>query len=107
MAVLPKECRPDLEQNLFGYTGEAERQVKVAVRTDGNVILMSDGGLMSWFLKLEGETTAGVVLPDTSVKAPDILPVIKQYLAPAKPFVAITIPMTSNKLSIRVPKSHR
>jgi hypothetical protein len=101
LAVLPHECRPVAEQHMLGYTGAAERQVKVSLRPDGNVLLMSDGGLQSWFIKLEGESTPGVVLADTSAKPVDVMPVIRPYVPPARPYVAITIPMTSYKMSFQ------
>lgn len=101
MAVLPFECRPEIEQHITGYTGTNERPVKVAVRPDGNVVLLSDGGLMSWFLRIEGETEEGALSPDTATGTrPAEVATLKPWTPPAKPFVAINIPMTSNKLAI-------
>lgn len=101
MAVMPFECRPDVEQHIVGYAGTNDRPVKVAVRPDGNVVLLSDGGLTSWFLRIEGESSVGRLEADTATgNSPADIAVLEPWTPPKRPFVAITIPMTSNKLGI-------
>ena len=105
LAVMPFECRPDEDQHILGSAGTDNRIVKLAVQRDGNVVLLSDGGLMSWFLQVDGVTSAGKWEPDhTPGTAPAEVAVLTPWTPPKRPQVAITIPMTSKKLGIASPE---